>query len=445
MALHKYSSVMALSRFDLFSVPPTQLQVAEDMPRDNTPFTSIANSNSQIQFSTSTTIDEYVLFDKSELYVKLRIDLKKDSQKADEQLTLTDWKKICPVNYLINTLWKTVNLSIGTFPVNSTTLNYAYISYLDALLNIPKDVKQTHLVSAMWHSDTPGLMDQINEVRSVNIRPINGDNSQSCEIELLGYLHLDLCAQKRAMLGGVKIDLTLHPNAPKFYLMHDNHLRPTVRFTEVKFEFHRSKLIPQAVVAHNRALATHTVKYPITRKECKNYIVQKDAIEYHENNVLKNERLPNKAFIALVNNEAFNGSNAMNPFNFKNYDIQNIMCVVNSKEFPPRGFECDFKTRHINKAFRGLYEAMGQIDNPRCSITRNEFINGYTVFGFNFIPDLSDGVNRNGYISPIKVGDMSLHIRFRSPLPETATVIVLMEYDNLIELPESRLPFKDFT
>jgi hypothetical protein len=72
-------------------------------------------------------------------------------------------------------------------------------------------------------------------------------------------------------------------------------------------------------------------------------------------------------------------------------------------------------------------------------------MNGYTIFGFNFTPDLSDGVNANGYTSPIKHGDLSLHIRFKAPLPETVSVIVYMEFDNLIEIPESRIPFKDFT
>ena len=445
MSIHKLSSVLALPKYDVFTVPPTQLQVLEDNQSSHTPVTAITNTTTPIQFITSTYSEEYIDFSLSELYIKIRIDLKKYSSGTDDKISLADWKKICPINYMLNTMWKSVKLEICNVPVTSTSLNYPYIAYFDTLLNSTKESKNTHLTSAMWYKDSSGNMDSICELRSARIRPIDSNElTQSCLIELHGYMHLDLCAQNKAMIGNINLGLTLYPHEPNFYLMYDDSLKPIVRFEQIQFDFHKSKVVPQMVSAHNKALAIATAKYFITRKDCKNFIIQRDTIDYNENNVIKNERLPRKCFLALVNNEAYNGSNNLNPFNFKNYDIQNIRFVMNGKEFPSRGYDCNFPEKLINKAYRGLYESLGQIFNTRCSISRNDWTDGFTIFGFNFTPDLSNGVIRDGYVNPIKVGDLSLHIRFAKPLPETVTVILYFEFDNLIEIPDSRIPFKDF-
>ena len=118
---------------------------------------------------------------------------------------------------------------------------------------------------------------------------------------------------------------------------------------------------------------------------------------------------------------------------------------VNCQEYPSMGYECDFTRSSINEVYRKFYEAIGQIEKPRCSITKSEYIDGYTIFGFNFIPDLSNSVSQSGYISVIREGNMSLHIRFKSPMLETVSAFLYLEFDNLIEIPESRIPIREFT
>ena len=445
MALHPLSKLITTPEFDLYSVPPTKVSVDEDIQSEHTPYTNFANNTNSITFTFTTPRDEYILLRKSELYVRMRIDLSHVSSDTGGKLTLADWKRICPINYMLNTMWKSIKLEIGNTQVSTTTFNYAYESYLDALINVPKDVKQTHLRTALWSKDNYGHMEDISEIRSSEIRPINEEWDNGAEFELIGYLHLDLCSQIKAIPGGLTINLTLFPHDPKFYLMYDPAvLVPKVTFTDIKFQLHRSKVNSDLLKGLLAPLQHHTFKYPITRKICRQFVIQRDLIEYHENNVIKNSRLPRKCFIAFVSNEALNGAPNLNPFNFKNYNIQNIRVNLNSKEYPPHGFDCNFERGLIKQAYRGFYEASGQIERPNCSITQTEWSNGMTIFGFNFIPDLSDGVGRNGYVTPIKDGDMSLHIKFASPLEETATAVIFMEFDNLIEIPLSGIPFKDF-
>ena len=441
MSKKNLASIYSAPELGVFVVPPTQVQIYEDIFTDHTPFTAISNSTTPIQFNFRSNENEYIHFGNCELHVKFVVNLRKTD---GSKLVPDDWKRICPINYLLNTMWKSVSLSIGNEHVTATTLNYPYISYLDALLNINTEVKMTYLRCAKWMKDTSTAMDDINEVRSLEMRPMDADISHSCEVSMHGRLHLDLCDQIKALIGGLEFNLTLHPHNPEFYLMYDNTLQPSVRFTEIVLKIHRFRVVDGIVKAHQLGLKESAARYFINHRNCKNFIIPKDSFEYHENNVIKNDRLPRKCFIGFVSNEAYLGRCDLNPFNFKNYDIQNIRITLNNKEYPPRGHECDFKRRHIDIPYFELFEALGDMQCPKCSISRTEFMDGFTIFGFNFAPDLSHGANKSGYITPIKVGDMALHIRFRQPISETATAIILMEYDNLIEITEARIPVKDF-
>lgn len=436
MALHPHQSVLALPQFDLFALPPLQKYVLRDVWTEHSPITALSNSTTSIQFQIHTAENEFILLGKSELWVKFRIDLRKLSNKAEDKLTKDDWTKIWPINYQLNTMWKSVSVEIGNIPVTSSSLDYPYMAYLDAL---------THMRTAGWTDDDDDNMNAPHEIRSGYLAPLNKDFTQSREVELYGRLHLDLADQHKALLGGLDLKISLLPHDPDFYLMYDPAIyRATVRFTDIKFELHRALVSDSLVRGIADTLPRATAKYPITRKEVRKFLVPQNRIDHHETNLVKNERIPRKAFLAFVNNDAANGSPRLNPFEFKHYNLRNVRFVINSTDFPPRGFECNFETKQVNKAYFNFFEAMGQIEHPRCSITREEWMSGFTIFGFNISPDLSNSIVRNGYTSDIKAGDMSLMLFFSKALPENTTVIVFFEYDNLIEIPETRIPFKDF-
>jgi hypothetical protein len=77
-------------------------------------------------------------------------------------------------------------------------------------------------------------------------------------------------------------------------------------------------------------------------------------------------------------------------------------------------------------------------------ITRENYIKGYTLFGFNFSLDMSDGCEMNGYISEGKSGLLRTEVHFRKPLPETVNVLIFSEFDNLLMIPEDRNAFEDY-
>jgi hypothetical protein len=78
------------------------------------------------------------------------------------------------------------------------------------------------------------------------------------------------------------------------------------------------------------------------------------------------------------------------------------------------------------------------------TITRERYVKGFTLFGFNFSPDNSDGCGMNGYISQGKIGTMRIELHFKKPLPETINVLIFSEFDSLMLIPEDRNAITDY-
>lgn len=445
MSIHELSSVIALPELDLFGVPPTQHSIIRDVQSEHRPISSLNNSTSPIQFEIRSGEDEYIQFRECELYMRVRVNLDKvPANTGKAVVTADDWDKISTANYLLHSMIKQVTVTIGNTLVTSTSRFYPYRAMFEALLNHSYEAQSTTLSQSLFYKDQSDDMDGLNSRRSKFLTPNSSDITKGREIELIGKLHIDLTFQDRALLGGSNITVTVYPNDPKFYLKYDNSLLPTVEFLDSCLYIHRSKVSPSIVEAHKKALKINNAKYFICRKEVKSFIINKGTMDGFINNV-ESGPLPRRIAVACVSNEAFNGHNKLNPFNFKNYNIKNITCYIDGMPYPARGYQPEFNNGKYAREYFGLFEAYNQTGyTSHINITAEEYKNGYTIFGFNFAPDLAEGCNNIGYVSPIKYGTLRVEIKFNKALEETINVIVFCEYDSLIELPESREAVKTF-
>jgi hypothetical protein len=162
-------------------------------------------------------------------------------------------------------------------------------------------------------------------------------------------------------------------------------------------------------------------------------------------NNVQNGVLPRRVIVGFVSNEAFNGNNELSPFNFKNYSIKHIACYLDRTQFLLRPYTPDFNKKKYMGEYFGLFEATNQTGNRvNIDISREEYYDGYTPFGFNFAPDLAEGCDKSGYVSPIKYGTLRLEFKFNYFLPEDVTALVFCEFDSLIKIPLSREAIKNF-
>ena len=76
-----------------------------------------------------------------------------------------------------------------------------------------------------------------------------------------------------------------------------------------------------------------------------------------------------------------------------------------------------------------------------CNIDYEDYKDGYCFWGFYFTPD--QGADQ-GYLHPMKTGNLRLEFQFAKSLTATVNVIVYAEFENLIEINGLREVVTDF-
>jgi len=63
-------------------------------------------------------------------------------------------------------------------------------------------------------------------------------------------------------------------------------------------------------------------------------------------------------YVGFVSNEAYNGHNELNPFNFKNYSLRHIACYLDGTQYPQRPYTPDFTNKKYIREYFGLLKQL---------------------------------------------------------------------------------------
>jgi hypothetical protein len=121
-AIHEMSNITPHPDFDLFGVPPTQLTIERDVQSEHRPISTL-DSRSIIQFVITTSNDEYIQLRDTLFKIKLKINIKKAALNTN--VDADDWKKIAPVNLLLHSLFKNVQVEVDGKSISLSPQTYA--------------------------------------------------------------------------------------------------------------------------------------------------------------------------------------------------------------------------------------------------------------------------------------------------------------------------------
>ena len=140
-------------------------------------------------------------------------------------------------------------------------------------------------------------------------------------VDMMGRLHVDPFLQDRFLLNGVDVKIRLVRNKYTFSLMvYGQNPDYNVRVVEAILFTRNAVLSPTVQMAHIKALAKGTAEYPLRPVDCKVYSVPQCAMSHtHENLFLGT--LPKRLILWCIDNDAYNGNYAKNPFNANNNAI----------------------------------------------------------------------------------------------------------------------------
>ncbi|TWW55983.1 hypothetical protein D4764_09G0010330 [Takifugu flavidus] len=192
-------------------------------------------------------------------------------------------------------------------------------------------------------------------------------------------------------------------------------------------------------LGHAAALMKGNALYPLSRVNVKTYSIPANSRVCNQENLFLGS-IPKYVVLGMVHHEAFTGRRDLSPFNFRHYDIEYLALCQDGRQVPAKAFQPDFNNGVSVREFYNMFLATGRhLKDLPLSISRDDFNDGYSLFVFNLNPS-----DDNDALSTVSNGNLRLELRFRTPLPHTATLIVYACYDSILEINAKRQVLVDY-
>lgn len=441
--IHEQSHECAKSELDIFTIPPTQTSIEKGSLIPYNPIASIT-AGGPVEFYIPGASDEYIDLSQTQLYVRAKITNANGTDLAADA-------PVGPVNLFLHSLFSQVDVALNERLITGSTPSYPYRAMIETLMSYGQDAKQSQLTSALYYKDTPGKMDVANptleDEDAVNrgLKERYHFTHTSRVVDLVGRIHSDIFFQNKYLINGVNMKVKLIRSKDEFCLMSSGaDANFKVSILEATLFVRRMKISPSIQLGHAKALEKGNAKYPIRRVQCKMMSVPAGNITLTQDHVFLGP-LPNRLVIACVDNTAFNGTYAKNPFNFQHYQVTSVAVHVDGEQIPAKPLKPDFIDaggQNYIRAYHTLFSGTNKTNEDQGNqISRSDYPQGYTLYAFDLTPDLTCG----SHFNLLKHGDLRLQMTFATALPRTINVIVYAEFENVIEIDKARNILFDYT
>ena len=425
---------------DLFTTPMTQTSVESGTWAEFNP-TSAISDTMPIEFDVSGAGTSYIDLAQTQIVVRAQL-LKGDGTAIDNT------SHVAPCNLFLHALFSEIDVKLNGTLITSSNNTYPYRAYIETLLSYGRDAKKSQLTSALYYKDEGGDAGfeegDPHAAAPTNVGMVKRNSffHNGEIVPMQGPIHLDLMFQDRYLPSDVGLQLRFVRSKDAFSLMSDA-TNPAfrVKIHECKLLIRKVNISTSVFIAQAKAFEVGNAKYPIRRVVCKSYSVgtgMRDNV--HEG--LFTGQIPSRIVIAMVNNQAFNGSYDRNPFNFKHFNLSSIKIYVDGQIHNNiKPIECDFTNHQSLAGYLSLFTGSGKYRRDEgLDIDRQQYENGYTLFAYDLSPDLSE----EGYFNLIKEGSIRVELKFAAALPHTINIIAYAEFESVIEINREKQVLIDY-
>ena len=125
------------------------------------------------------------------------------------------------------------------------------------------------------------------------------------------------------------------------------------------------------------------------------------------------------------------GEYSKNPFNAKNNAINFLAVYADGRQVPAKPLRPNFETGSYIRSYVNLFSATGkQSQDEGNGLSRDDFGQGYTFFGFDLTPDGCEG----GCFHLTRKCNIRIEMHFATALEHTVNVFVYGEFEAVLEI-----------
>ncbi len=151
-----------------------------------------------------------------QIYMHLSVSIKKADGNALDRA-----HKVSVVNNLLNSMFRTVEITLGNTQLPCSQNANPYVQYLYSLLSYGKAAQDTILQPSLWHRDQKDIFD-VTSITSVGTTDGHKDRAAwiySGVVDLCGPLQLDLCKMSRLLVPMLNINFKFFRSNPQFVML----------------------------------------------------------------------------------------------------------------------------------------------------------------------------------------------------------------------------------
>ena len=177
------------------------------------------------------------------------------------------------------------------------------------------------------------------------------------------------------------------------------------------------------------------VQYPVNHTDTQFFTISPGQ-QSEKINILQNKQEAKIIIVGLLSHTAKSGSYLHSPFKFENFNVTSVNLTVNGHNILSRPLQLAFKENLYVRAYHNLLSVCDKtFTNEGNAISKIDFKERLCLLAFDTTPDLCHGEG----LHLIRQSTTSLELTFGEPLKETVSVLVYCEFDDLIDIDQTRV------
>ena len=135
----------------------------------------------------------------------------------------------------------------------------------------------------------------------------------------------------------------------------------------------------------------------------------------------------------MVEDDAFTGLCTKNLYNFKSFNLRSIILSANGVAVPGTPLKIEDGDTAI--CYQTLFYGLHKLEQESGSIIKREdWSRGYALLAFDLTPDFNHG----DHYSLVDHGKVKLKLKFFNKLTQAINILILSQFDNVIEIDKDR-------
>ena len=343
-------------------------------------------------------------------------------------------KKIALVNNGYQSMWANVTIVINDTEIGdsgASTNSYAYGAQFQTVLGAKESCKDTILYARQFIKEEFPSTEPENEDSFTKRNFIATGGWMEVNIPI----HNDLMTATRYLPPNTKLSVILKRSAEKFCLHQLDDQQYNLDLKDLQLSVVKYKVNETIHNHYLKTMKTVTPTIPYTKNVLKTYPVTANNYDLSNHNVFFGNRLPDRVYIMMVAQDAFNGHKKKSPFNFQNFNLKDACLMVNDVSEPAKPYTFD-ATDTMDLYFQFLENTgTSPFEMDSVWITYKEFYNGHFILAFDRSPTKDNGL----YTHKMEGGHMGIRMHTHTPLTENIQVLVYASYSSKLEFVEDKV------